>query len=185
MFYPKHTLELQEGIIPDQYERLECRHTPPCSDVNFLNDLSRGLNVDNSQFGVMLGEGTKTEVADIIHEQSNMGGRDPDMEKKVGLLDRHHLMCFLVDLHGYKWGSTFLIYTNIAMGGGDELYTPFGEDGPFKSCERVTKESMISIATALAFISTSMTITLTILLCLFRNSTLIRVNGLKLFLSLF
>ena len=127
IFYPKHTLELQEGIIPDQNERLECGYTPPCSDVNFLNDLSRGLNVNNSQFDVMLGEGAKAEVADIIHEQSNMGGRDPDMEKKVGLLDRHHLMCFLVDLHGYEWGSTFLIYTNIAVWGGAELYIPFGK----------------------------------------------------------
>ena len=48
----------------------------------------------------------------MIRERFNMDGSDPD-GRKVGLLDRHHLMCFLVDPFSWEWRHTFLLQTNL------------------------------------------------------------------------
>ena len=75
-----------------------------------------------------------------------MDGRDTE-GRKVGLLDRHHLMCFLVDPFSYEWRSTFLLDTNRG-----ELVTemiqkfvPLDEDGTGKARARVMQDFMVSL----------------------------------------
>ena len=70
------------------------------------NDINKGLNIDNGKFDVVLGEGSAVEVANMIRGRFNMDGRDPS-GRKVGLLDRKDLMCFLVDPFSWEWRSIF------------------------------------------------------------------------------
>ena len=88
-----------------------CRENFPLSCYPLLvqglrNDLNKGLNVDNGKFDVILGKGSRKEVADMIRERFNMDGRDPS-GRKVGSLDRKDLMCFLVDPFSWEWRSRF------------------------------------------------------------------------------
>ena len=70
------------------------------------NDLNKGLNVEDGKFDWIFGEGSRKEVAQMIRAHFNMDGRDPS-GRKVGLLDRKDLMCFLVDPFSWEWRSTF------------------------------------------------------------------------------
>ena len=58
------------------------------------NDLNAGFTPD---FDEVLGEGGRVQIAGMIRERFNMDGNDPS-GRKVGLLDRHHLMAFLLIL---------------------------------------------------------------------------------------
>ena len=50
----------------------------------------------------------------MIAEQFNMDGLDPK-GRKVGLLDRVHLMCFIVDPFNHEWRAKFELGTNMAI----------------------------------------------------------------------
>ena len=77
------------------------------------NELNKGLNANNGKFDSVLGENSRAEVADMIRERFNMDGRDPS-GTKVGLVDCHQLMCYLVDPFSSEWRSTSLLQTNLA-----------------------------------------------------------------------
>ena len=81
------------------------------------------------------------EVANMIRERFNMDGRDPS-GRKVGLLDRKDLMCFLVDPFSWEWRSIFFLDTNMAELVTEMVnhYIPVDEDGSSTTRERVTKE---------------------------------------------
>ena len=110
------------------------------------NDINRGLKENDGRFQALLGEGSIREIALMIRSRFNMDGRDTE-GRKVGLLDRHHLMCFLVDPFSYEWRSTFLLDTNRG-----ELVTemiqkfvPLDEDGTGKARARVMQDFMVSL----------------------------------------
>lgn len=108
------------------------------------NDINRGLNVGNGQFDAVLGEGSRREVANMIRERFNMDGIDPS-GRKVGLLDRYHLMCLLVDPFSHEWRSTFFVQTNLAVLVNEmmEMYIPLDDNGSSTSRARVKEEFMV------------------------------------------
>ena len=73
-----------------------------------------------------------------------MDGIDPS-GRKVGLLDRYHLMCLLVDPFSHEWRSTFFIQTNLAVLVNElmEMYIPLDDDGSNTSRMRVKEEFMV------------------------------------------
>ena len=111
------------------------------------NDLNRGLNVDNGRFDTVLGENARACVASVITQRFNMDGKDPTGQK-VGLLDRHHLMCFLVDPYNGAWRSKFEIQTNMAELVMEmiALYVPKDPDGSSTSRNAMRVEFKVSVA---------------------------------------
>lgn len=86
------------------------RSTMPLSAYLLLvqalrNEINMGLNDGDGNFDTVLGDDSRLEVAKMIRERFNMDGTDPS-GRKVGLLDRVHLMCFLVDPFNHQWRST-------------------------------------------------------------------------------
>ena len=108
------------------------------------NDINKGLRADNGRFDKVLGAESSKEVADMIRERFNMDGKDTD-GRKVGLLDRHHLMCFLVDPFSYEWRSKFLLQTNRAELVNEMInkYVPLDADGSSTSREIVMKDFQV------------------------------------------
>ena len=76
-----------------------------------------------------------------------MDGRDPS-GRKVGLLDRHQLMAYLVDPYCHEWRDTFLLNTNKAELVREmiKMYIPLDEDESDTSRQRVKEEFMVSTA---------------------------------------
>ena len=106
------------------------------------NELCRGLN---DEFDEVLGFGSKREVMDMIEERFNMDGIAP-AGRKVGLLDRMHLYCYIVDPYSYKWRSKFKLETDMSALINEmiETYIPRDEDGGSTARQRVKKEFMVS-----------------------------------------
>lgn len=72
------------------------------------NGLNVALNADDGKFGKVLGEGAGNEIAEMIRCRFNMDGSDPS-GRKVGLLDKFHIWCFICDPFGHEWRSTLKI----------------------------------------------------------------------------
>ena len=110
------------------------------------NGLNKRLNANNGKFEVILGKGIREEVAAMIRTQFHIDGRNPS-GRKVGLLDRHQLMCYLVDPFCYEWRYTFLLGTNQAELVKEmiEKNPPLDDDGKRTSRDRVTKDFKVSI----------------------------------------
>ena len=89
----------------------------------------------------MLGDGARAEIADVIEERFNMDGRAPS-GRKVGLLDRHHLMAYLVDPFAHEWRNKFKLQTGKASLVDEmmELFVPLDEDGISRMRTRVRQE---------------------------------------------
>ena len=107
------------------------------------NDINRGLTED---IDTVLGPGARMEVVAMVRERFNMDGKDP-IGRKVGLLDRHHLMAFLCDPFCHEWRSTFKIQTHLAvlMREMIDLYVPLDDDGKTTSRVRVMAEFKVSL----------------------------------------
>ena len=80
----------------------------------------------------------------LIQERFNMEGNDPT-GRKVGLLDRHHLMAFLCDSFCHSWRDTFKIQTPlpVLMREMIDLFVPVDDDDTCTSCDRIMKEFMV------------------------------------------
>mmetsp|Transcript_15917 Transcript_15917/g.23630 ORF Transcript_15917/g.23630 Transcript_15917/m.23630 type:complete len:271 (-) Transcript_15917:20-832(-) len=91
------------------------------------NDLTKFLT---PEFDVLLGEGAREQVTDIINERFNMSGDDPD-GRKVGLLDVHQLMCMICDPFFRKWRSKFWLQRSKAelVRKMIDWYVPLDADG--------------------------------------------------------
>ena len=105
------------------------------------NDLNKGINFESGRFDELLEEGARVEVMDMICERFNMDGKDPS-GRKVGLLDRHHLMAFLVDPFAHAWRGKFELQTCKAELVDEmiALYVPLDEDGSSKLRRENEKE---------------------------------------------
>ena len=106
------------------------------------NDINRGFTQD---FDDVLGPGSRAQISSMIRVRFNMNGLDPT-GRKVGLLDRHHLMAFLVDPFGHDWRAKFELQTPLAtlMREMIELYIKKDDNGSNTKQERVMKEFMVS-----------------------------------------
>ena len=76
-----------------------------------------------------------------------MDGNDPD-GRKVGLLDRHHLMCFLVDPFSWEWRHKFLLQANVKQIVREmvQKFVPLDKDGSSSARNRVTAEFKVRIS---------------------------------------
>ena len=90
------------------------------------NDVCRGLD---DEFEDVFGCGSKEEIMSMIEERFNMNGADP-AGRKVGLLDRMHLMYFIVDPYSHEWRSTFKLGESMSVIVNEmiEQYIPLGRD---------------------------------------------------------
>ena len=107
------------------------------------NDINRGFTQD---FDDVLGEGARAKIVVMIWEHLDMDGLDPS-RRKVGLLDCHHLMAFLVDPVGHEWRATFEIQTILATLMREMVESRVGldENGLSRSKNRVLREFMVSV----------------------------------------
>ena len=101
--------------------------------------------------------------------------------RKVGLLDRYHLMCFLVDPFSHEWCLAFLVQTDMAVLLNEtiEMYIPLDDNGSNTARVRVKKEFQVRSYWLLCFIFNYQSVlisnkSLSIHKC--RRSTLIRRN---------
>jgi len=130
--------------LPFKEAHLACsRKDMPLSAYPLLvqalrNDINKCLT---PEFDELLGQGSRAEVAGMIRERFNMDGVDPS-GLKVGLLDEHHLMCFLCDPNSRVWRELFYLQTNKAalVRKMIEWYVPLGEDGSDEMRRRVKKD---------------------------------------------
>ena len=81
--------------------KLCSRHDFPLSCYILLvqgmrNGINKTITEENCAFDHVLGSGLEKEIADMIRCCFNMDGSDPE-GRKVGLLDKHHIWCFLCD----------------------------------------------------------------------------------------
>lgn len=112
------------------------------------NDVCRGLD---DEFEDVFGRGSKEEIMSMIEERFNMDGADP-AGRKVGLLDRMHLMCFIVDPYSHEWRSKFKLEENMSVIVNEmiEQYIPLGRDTD-ATRQRVRKEFMVRIRIIVLF----------------------------------
>ncbi len=105
------------------------------------NGINKTITEENCSFDHVLGTGSAKEIADMIRCRFNMDGSDPE-GRKVGLLDKHHIWCFLCDPFNYEWRSTFKIEGTLRRHVLDmvEHFIPLDNDGAPTSRERITKE---------------------------------------------
>ena len=130
--------------------KLCCREDFPLSAYPLLvqalrNQINAGLNADKNEFNVVLGEGSRKEVVYMIRDRFNMDGRDPS-GRKVGLLDRFHYWCFMVDPFNHEWRSTFKLEPSFAELEKEmvEAYVPLDEDGSTETRDRILKDFQVS-----------------------------------------
>ena len=143
------------------------------------NDINRGFTADIDE---VLGIGARAEVIAMVGSRFNMDGHDPS-GRKVGLLDRHHLMALLCDPFCHEWRSTFKVQTPLAILMRDmiHLYVPLDEDGGATSRVRVFAEFKVSLCDL--FQANTFVTNILIGLCTLHistrnsNSTLNRVSG--------
>jgi hypothetical protein len=116
------------------------------------NEINKGFETDD--FDVMLGEGASAAVAAMIRERFNMDGFDIAAGLKVGLQDRHHLMCFIVDPFNWVWCSRFHLQTNMAELVTEmiELFVPLDADKSSKARDIVRADFMVSSFILYAFL---------------------------------
>lgn len=116
------------------------------------NELNMGLIRNNCEFNRKLGNGAMQEVANMIRERFNMDGLDPD-GRKVGLLDRHHFYCFLVDPFNHQLRSQFMLVPDTAVLIKEmiEHYVPLDEDGSSTRRQRVKEEFMVRMQLLIHF----------------------------------
>ncbi len=102
------------------------------------NDINKCLTPD---FDALLGEGSRAEVAGMIRDRFNMDGQDPE-GRKVGLLDEHHLMCFLCDPKSRLWRQLFYLQTSKAalVRKMIEWYVPLGDDDSDEMRQKVLRD---------------------------------------------
>ena len=102
------------------------------------NDINRGFTYDIDE---VLEVGSRQEVISMVKERFNMDGENPS-GRKVGLLNRHHLMAFLCDPFCHEWRSSFKIQTSLArlMKEMINVYIPMDEDGSATSRQRILTE---------------------------------------------
>lgn len=108
------------------------------------NEINVALNAESGKFNRILGDHAAREVADMIRVRFNMDGRAPS-GRKVGLIDPHHLWCYLVDPHAHEWHSKFIIPGSVAQHVNDMIsfYIPLDDDGSPTTRDRVKAEFMV------------------------------------------
>lgn len=77
-----------------------------------VNDLIRGLCGGSGEFDELIGKESVEEVMEIVRPRFNMNGLLPK-GCKVGLLDRVHIMVYVVDPYNHHLCSTVLLSTTI------------------------------------------------------------------------
>ncbi len=70
------------------------------------------INGDNGKFDQILGPGSAKKIKDVIDCCFNMDGAKPP-GRKVGLIDKYHIWCFLMDPFNYEWRIIFTIDGNM------------------------------------------------------------------------
>ncbi len=62
------------------------------------DELNKGLNIDKGMFYIVLGDGGRMKVSDMIRKCFNMDDFDTSC-RKVELCDHHYLIALLYDLY--------------------------------------------------------------------------------------
>ena len=78
------------------------------------NSINKAITAHDGKFDRVLGPGSAREIADMIRIRFNMDGYNPP-GRKVGLLDCHHIWCFLCDPFNHEWRSKFIIEGNLKV----------------------------------------------------------------------
>ena len=77
-----------------------------------FNGVKKALAQDNGEFDRVLGDGSSEEVMGVIAGRFNFDCKPPP-GRKVGLLDLHHMWCFMMDPYNSDWRGTLHIDANI------------------------------------------------------------------------
>ena len=133
-----------------QIHGIVCRSDVPLSAYPELiqalrNELKRGLNTDEAEdFDKLLDDGSARETADMLRVCFNMDGRQP-AGQKVGLLNRYHWMCFIIDPFSGSLRSNLHIedVANIVREM-IELYVPLDDDGTATTRKVAKKDFLVS-----------------------------------------
>jgi hypothetical protein len=67
---------------------------------------------EDGKFDWILGPGSADAISDVIDCCFNRDGAKP-CGSKVGLIDEHHIWCFLMDPFNYEWRITYVIDGNM------------------------------------------------------------------------
>ncbi len=86
------------------------------------------IQVEEGLFDCLLGSGIAKEIADVIHPRLNMDGKK-SKGQIVGLVDKYHIWCLLVDPFYYTWRSTMYIERSICQHAKDVVFLELDEDG--------------------------------------------------------
>ena len=108
------------------------------------NEVNKGLNFDGGRFDEIFEAGARAEICNMVRERFNMDGKDPKGQK-VGLLDRHHLMAWLVDPVAREWRPKFAFGADKAELVNEmiEMYVDLDEDGLSRTRALVKRQFMV------------------------------------------
>ena len=109
------------------------------------NGLNKAISEDDCMFDKVLGAGSAKEVADMLRGRFNMDGKPPPGQK-VGLLDEHHIWCYLVHPHAGEFRARFAIGGNVRTIAKNMIsfYIPKDEDGKETARDAMLEEFEVS-----------------------------------------
>ena len=131
--------------------QIVCRADVPLSAYPPLiqalkNELNKGLNHGNpGHFDRLLGDGSAQEIADMVRVRFNMDGSHPG-GAKVGLLDRYHWWCFIVDPNNAQLRNKLQVkdlacYVREMI----EWYVPLDDDGKSTMRKEVKNDFLVRL----------------------------------------
>ena len=122
------------------------------------NGFNAAIHADDGLFDRVLGFGSSKEVADIVRPWFNMDGTSP-AGSIVGLIDKYHIWCYLVDPFAGEWRDTMMIHGLIAsyVTGMLEHFVPLTADGSCTMRDMVRQE--FEVCTNLPFFCISFLLT--------------------------
>ena len=105
------------------------------------NSINKAITAHDGKFDRVLGPGSAREIADMIRIRFNMDGYNPP-GRKVGLLDCHHIWCFLCDPFNHDWRSKFIIKGNLKVHVTEMInhFIPLDADGTSTTRHKLHKD---------------------------------------------
>ena len=109
------------------------------------NSINKAISVDDRKFDRVLGPGSAAEIANMIRERFNMDGKSPS-GRKVGLLDSHHIWCFICDPFNFEWREKFKIAGNLRVHVQEMIdhFIPLDEDGTCTTRRKIHNDFEVS-----------------------------------------
>ena len=115
------------------------------------NELCAAVS-ESARFDTFMGEGAAKELLDMVLPRFNMNVL-PTAMRKVGLLDEHHIWCYICDPFSHLWRYKFCVEGNVPLHVKNMIafYVPETEVDYQETRHRIRKEYNVSLSCFIMF----------------------------------